>query len=59
MAESLAGKIAAVTGAASGIGLATTRALLAEGCRVAMIDRDAARLSELVSELGKIGRAHV
>lgn len=59
MAESLAGKIAAVTGAASGIGLATTRALLAEGCRVAMIDRDAARLSELVSELGSNAVAQV
>lgn len=52
MAESLAGKIAAITGAASGIGLATTRALLAEGCRVVMVDRDGARLSELVAELG-------
>lgn len=52
MAESLGGKIAAVTGAASGIGLATTRALLGQGCRVVMIDRDEARLAELVRELG-------
>jgi ribitol 2-dehydrogenase len=52
MAESLAGRIAAVTGAASGIGLATTRALLEQGCRVVMIDRDEARLAELVRELG-------
>lgn len=33
-------KTAIVTGAARGIGLATTRLLLAEGWRVAMIDRD-------------------
>ena len=31
MSESLQGKIAVITGAASGIGLATTEALLAQG----------------------------
>ena len=36
----LQGKIAAITGAASGIGLATTEALIAEGAKVVMIDRD-------------------
>ena len=34
-----------VTGAAAGIGLACTRRFLAEGARVAMVDRDAERLA--------------
>ena len=59
MAESLEGKIAVVTGAASGIGLATTRALLDEGCRVVLVDRDGARLAELVDELGDHAVAQV
>ena len=52
MAETLEGKIAAVTGAASGIGLSTTRALLHAGARVVMVDRDAQALSTLSGELG-------
>ncbi len=39
-------KTAIVTGAARGIGLATTKLFLAEGRRVAMIDRDAEALAE-------------
>lgn len=52
MAQALTGKIAAVTGAASGIGLAAVRALLNEGVIVVMVDRDAAALEALVAELG-------
>ncbi|SMY09412.1 SDR family oxidoreductase [Flavimaricola marinus] len=52
MADKLEGKIAAVTGAASGIGLATTKALLAEGATVVMVDRDATALSALTEQLG-------
>lgn len=48
----LQGKIAAITGAASGIGLATTEALIAEGARVVMIDRDAAALQAHCARLG-------
>lgn len=43
---------ALVTGAARGIGLATTRLFLAEGRRVAMIDRDAEALEAAATELG-------
>jgi ribitol 2-dehydrogenase len=45
MAESLQGRVAVVTGAASGIGLAGARALVAEGVRVVMVDRDAGALA--------------
>lgn len=38
-------KVALVTGAARGIGLATTKLLIEDGWRVAMIDRDADELS--------------
>ena len=52
MAESLEGKVAAITGAASGIGLAITRALLADGATVVMVDRDEPALSNLATRLG-------
>lgn len=52
MAESLKDKVALVTGAASGIGLATGRALIGAGARVVMADRDAAALERLAGELG-------
>ncbi|MEM9104566.1 MAG: SDR family oxidoreductase [Pseudomonadota bacterium] len=39
-------KTAVVTGAARGIGLATTKQLLAEGHRVAMVDRDSEALND-------------
>jgi ribitol 2-dehydrogenase len=44
MARELEGKVAVVTGAASGIGLASTEAMLAAGARVVMVDRDVAAL---------------
>lgn len=59
MTEKLAGKIAAVTGAASGIGLAATEALLAEGATVVMVDRDEAALKELTAKLGDKAIAQV
>ncbi len=46
------GKVAAITGAASGIGLACARALLAEGAKVVLIDRAKEKLSGLCTELG-------
>ena len=50
MAGELDGKVAAVTGAASGIGLASAVAMLAAGARVMMIDRDRAALEGAVPE---------
>jgi len=45
MTKPLLGKIAAVTGAASGIGLATTKALIHAGAKVVLIDKDERALS--------------
>lgn len=52
MGKHLEGKVAAVTGAASGIGLASTRALIAEGARVVLVDRDRKALDSVCAELG-------
>ncbi|TIR25585.1 MAG: SDR family oxidoreductase [Mesorhizobium sp.] len=52
MAQELSGKVAAVTGAASGIGLECARAMLAAGARVVLVDRAEDRLKEVVAELG-------
>ncbi|TPK91615.1 MULTISPECIES: SDR family oxidoreductase [unclassified Mesorhizobium] len=52
MAQNLSGKVAAVTGAASGIGLECARAMLAAGARVVLVDRAEDRLKEVVAELG-------
>jgi ribitol 2-dehydrogenase len=48
----LTGKTAAVTGAASGIGLECARAMLAEGAKVVLIDRAGHKLQALCEELG-------
>jgi ribitol 2-dehydrogenase len=45
MARELEGKVAVITGAASGIGLASAEAMLAAGSRVVMVDRDEAALN--------------
>jgi len=52
MAVDLSGKVAAITGAASGIGLACARALTGAGVRVVLVDRDEARLHQACAELG-------
>ncbi|CDX17714.1 Ribitol 2-dehydrogenase [Mesorhizobium sp. ORS 3324] len=52
MSESLSGKVAAITGAASGIGLECARTMLAAGAKVVLVDRAEDRLKELVAELG-------
>jgi ribitol 2-dehydrogenase len=48
----LDGKVAAVTGAASGIGLACARMLAAEGAEVVLVDRAGDRLAALCAEIG-------
>ncbi len=53
MNDALAGQVAVVTGAASGIGLASARALLGAGARVVMVDRDAAALAALCARHGE------
>ena len=48
----LAGKVAAVTGGASGIGRASVEAMLGAGARVVVVDRDEAALDALAAEHG-------
>jgi len=52
MSQDLSGKIAAITGAASGIGLECARAMLAAGARVVLIDYAEEKLRHICSELG-------
>jgi len=47
-------KSALITGAARGIGLATTRALLAQGWQVAMLDRDGEALGQAAATLDNV-----
>jgi NAD(P)-dependent dehydrogenase (short-subunit alcohol dehydrogenase family) len=49
----LAGKFALITGGNSGIGLATARAFVAEGARVAITGRDPSTLQAAQKELGR------
>jgi 3-oxoacyl-[acyl-carrier protein] reductase len=49
---SLRGKLAIVTGAAQGIGLATARVLRARGAHVALVDRTSRDVAEAVASLG-------
>ncbi|HEV7329050.1 MAG TPA: SDR family oxidoreductase [Bosea sp. (in: a-proteobacteria)] len=52
MTQELTGKIAAITGAASGIGLACAKRLLAAGARVVLVDRDGEALLQACKALG-------
>jgi ribitol 2-dehydrogenase len=52
MAQDLSGKVAAITGAASGIGLECAKTLLAAGVRVVLVDRAEEALRSICAELG-------
>ena len=52
MGQELAGKVAAITGAASGIGLECARTMIAAGARVVLVDRAEEALNNVCSELG-------
>lgn len=53
MTNKMSGKTAAITGAASGIGLECARILIEEGAKVVLIDRAEDRLNALCEELGQ------
>ncbi len=50
--QELQGKVAAVTGAASGIGFASAQAMANAGARVVLIDRDEAALAKACAAIG-------
>ena len=52
MAVSIEGKVAAITGGASGIGLACAKAMAEAGARVAVVDRDEEGLAKACAEIG-------
>lgn len=55
MGSKLNGRVAVITGAGSGIGLAAAHLFVAEGCAVAVFDRDAAKAKEAAAELQTAG----
>lgn len=59
MTKTMDNKTAAITGAASGIGLECARILIEQGAQVVLIDRAGDRLSALCEELGDAAKALV
>ena len=57
MANELTGKVAAITGGASGIGLECARTMLGAGATVFVVDRDEDGLAKAVADLGTGARA--
>ena len=50
--DPIRGRVAIVTGASSGIGLSVAEKLVAEGAKVALVARTAAKLEEVAARLG-------
>jgi ribitol 2-dehydrogenase len=50
--QSLSGKIVLITGASTGIGAATARKLVSNGCKVVLAARSVDKLEDLATELG-------
>ena len=59
MRDDLKGRVALVTGANSGLGLETSRALAARGARVLMACRSAEKAHAAIDEVKKTARADV
>jgi 3-oxoacyl-[acyl-carrier protein] reductase len=57
--RTISGKVAVVTGAASGMGRATARLFAADGARVALVDRPGSAVGEVVDEIVAAGGAAV
>ena len=53
MQQTLTDKVVIITGASSGIGAATARALAREGCQLTLAARSTSRLEQLAEELGR------
>ena len=53
MSDRLKGKIAVITGGASGIGLATAKRFVSEGAYAFIIDHNEKELAQAVSNIGK------
>src|SRR5215831_14814901 len=55
MVRGYTGRVAVVTGAASGLGRALAKELATRGCRLALIDTDASMLPKVREELARTG----